>query len=82
MKKLNEAYYLHVLIQPLFISNIEAATIFASLESAIGFDLAYNAPLDPPLSDVVVDLKIAPMYANECKNIRAAFFICASLNPC
>jgi hypothetical protein len=40
MKELNEAYYLHVLMHPLFISNIETTTIFAPVESAIGFDLA------------------------------------------
>jgi hypothetical protein len=53
MKELNETYYLHVLIHHRFISRIEAATLFASLESEIGFDLYYDAPLGPPLSDVV-----------------------------
>jgi hypothetical protein len=48
---------------------VTATTIFATLESAIGFDLAYDAPLGTPLFDVVVDLKSAHMYASECKNI-------------
>jgi hypothetical protein len=69
MKEFNEAYYLHLLIQCLFISKIEVATIFAPLESAIGFDLAYHAPFGPPLSDMVVDLKSAHIYASGCKNI-------------
>jgi hypothetical protein len=43
--------------------------MFAPLEIAIGFDLPYDAPLGPPLSDVVLDLKIAHMYASEYKNI-------------
>jgi hypothetical protein len=46
MKELNEAYYLNVPIHPLFINIIEAVTIFAPVESAIGFDLAYDASLN------------------------------------
>jgi hypothetical protein len=65
MKALNETYYLNVLMYFLFISSIEATTIFAPVESAIGFDLAYDAPLGPSLSDVVVDLKSAHMYGGE-----------------
>jgi hypothetical protein len=65
MNEFNEAYYLNVLMHPLFISNIEATTIFPPIEGAIGFDLAYDAPLGPLLSDVVVDTKSAHMYASE-----------------
>jgi hypothetical protein len=65
MKELNEAYYLNVRMHPPFISSIEATTIFAPLVSVIGFDLAYDAPLGPLLSDVVVDTKSAHMYASE-----------------
>ena len=69
MKELNEAYYLHILMHSLFIGNIEETTIFPLVESAIGFDLAYDAPLGPPLSDVFVDMKSAHMYASKRKNI-------------
>ena len=65
MKELNEAYYLNVLIRRLFISSIEATTIFAPLQNAIGFHLDYEAPLGPPVSDVVVDLKSGHMYARS-----------------
>jgi hypothetical protein len=71
MKELNEAYYHNILMCRLFISSIEAATIFASVQNAIRFDLAYDASLGPPLSDVVVDLKSAHMYAIECMNVSS-----------
>jgi hypothetical protein len=63
MKEINETYH-HVLMHPLFISKIEALTILAPLQTAIGFDLAYDVPLGPPLFDVVVDLKSAHKYAS------------------
>jgi hypothetical protein len=56
-------------LQPLFIFKIEASTMFAPSEIAIVFDLAYDASLGHPLSDVVVDLKGAHLYGSECKNI-------------
>jgi SNF family Na+-dependent transporter len=43
--------------------------MFAPLESVIIFDLAYDAPLGLPFSDVVENLKIAHMCASECKII-------------
>ena len=70
MKKLNEAY-LNVLVRRIFIRSIEAATIFAPVQNAIGFHLQYDAPLGPPVSDVVVELKSGHMYASECKNINS-----------
>jgi hypothetical protein len=69
MKELNEAYYVNVLVRCIFISSIEAATIFALVQNAIGFHLQYDAPLGPLVSDVVVELKSGHMYASECKNI-------------
>ena len=71
MKELNEAYYHNILMCRLFISSIEAATIFAPVQNAIYFHLLYDAPLAPPVSDVVVELKSGHMYASECKNINS-----------
>ena len=56
-------------MQLLVISKNEAATVFAPLEFAIGFDPAYEASFVPPLSDVVVDLKSGHSETTKFKNI-------------
>lgn len=70
MHELNEASYMNVLVCRLFITAVEVTTIFAPVQNAIGFHLHIDAPLRPPVYDVVVELKSGDMYAGECKNIR------------
>jgi hypothetical protein len=70
MQELNEDSYQDVLVRRPFITAVEAATSFAPVQNAIGFHLRDDAPLRPPVSDVVVQLKSGDMYAGECKNIR------------
>jgi hypothetical protein len=72
--QIDEDSYQDVLVRRPFVAAVEAATIFTPVENAIGFHLRDDAPLRPPVSDVVVQLKSGEMYAGECKNIRGYLF--------